>query len=732
MSFLTHAFRTKPLAVIRAEENAEDLPRTLSLFDLICIGVGGTVGTGIFATTGEIISTAAGPAAVVSWAVAGTMCILNAFSYMELTTRVPSSGSTYAYAYHTLGELPAVIAAWLLTLEYGMSGAGVARSWAQKMEDWLKDDYPDKDFHYLNAKYANILAALVMALSVAVLLGGVRFGKFFVNTISTIKVVIVFFIIGIGIAIIDVSNLSPFVPDRIEVDGKGRYGTQGVISGASLAFFGYIGFDEVCCLAAEAKNPKKTMPIAVIVVVVITMVLSVLSSFVLAGMTSYDLATDFPAALNIRGYKWAAKIVQIGQTTTMPVVVLIAFLAQPRLNYAMACDGLMPQIFAKVDGKGNLFINTLISGLFFTIVSFVVPFSALWDIVNFGIFFSFVMANASLLVARTRTASPKTAPTAIAIVVASAFISTFSYQLGYVNNDSVVALVFAIIFLVLMVAACIFIAVKCPLEATDPEYYSAPLVPFLPTIAILADFYMLAQTSYLGLKLSLGWVAIAILSYFVYGYRNSAGRTGWSALLSYLPKTNHDESPMLSFNEETEVMEFYRESYAELIELLQGRSECRSDPYAVRRVCHELSRAALQRRNCRLEMVQDAEALDQDSIVELGIVERLLQFMESHRAECDVLLLWHVLKAVEMLCRSSVDRQVDTRRVDLLMLAGAPQFALSIIKAPSVVHTTHVAEQAIRLLEVLATVAVKVIYNSTEHPGVLVLCERAASAIEGT
>ncbi|GLE01610.1 hypothetical protein PINS_up010444 [Pythium insidiosum] len=325
-------------------------------------------------------------------------------------------------------------------------------------------------------------------------------------------------------------------------------------------------------------------------------------------------------------------------------------------------------------------------------------------------------------------------------------------------------------------------------------------------------------------------------------------------------------------------MEFYCLEYTEIVDRLRSDESRASDAYAVRRVCHELSRAVLQRRSSRLEMVQEgvlhalvpivaqhaseradvisdccrflrrlislkepseldiqskiaeagfldvamtaltahptdralftevcrlvsllcfdmphaphadnqeslaaagvlrsvierltrdnldddesaiacdaiyamvyehAEMLDQDSVVELGIVERLLQYMETRRAECDVLLQWHVLKAVEMLCRSSADRQVDTRRVDLLMQAGAPQFALSVIKTPAVVQTPHVAEQAIRLLELLASNeanripltrlgasrAVKVVYNSTQHAGVLVLCERAASAIEGT
>lgn len=550
-SFFENIFRTKPLRVIHAEENSQDLPRSLSLFDMLCIGVGGTVGSGVFATTGDLISGYAGPAAFLSWVIAGVVCIMNAFAYMELVTRVPSSGSTYAYSYHALGELFAVIAAWLITLEYGMSGAGVARSWAGKMIEWLESDYPGKDFAWMNKEHANFLGGLIMALSVAVLLMGVKFGKFFVNTIATIKVLVVLFIIIVGFATMDTDNLSPFIPDRVEAteDADAAFGASGVITAASLAFFGYIGFDEVCCLAAEAKNPRKIMPVAVIGVVLITMFLSCFASLSLSGLVTYTEATSFGEGFKSQGLQWAATIVRAGEVATMPVVVLISFLAQPRLNYALACDGLMPQIFAKVDDKGNLFINTLISGVVFTIIAITVPFDVLWDIVSFGIFLSFVMSNSSLVIVRTRKETPKGSRIAMASLVVCACVSTFTFHMGYEVNDSSAALVVAIIFFVGVLASYGYLQFCCPQEPNEPENYSAPMVPLLPTLAILADFYLMSQLSEKGIMLSLLWIGAAIVSYFVYGYGNSAGRTGWSALLHYIPQDNNMRSPMLSVNE---------------------------------------------------------------------------------------------------------------------------------------------------------------------------------------
>lgn len=555
-SFFENVFRTKPLKVIHAEENSNDLPRSLSLFDLVCIGIGGTVGSGVFATTGDIISKTAGPGAVLSWTIAGIVCCMNALAYMELSTRVPSSGSTYAYSYHAIGELPAVIAAWLLTLEYGVSGAGVSRSWADKVESWYVEAHPqadpdaDSSIHWLNKQYTNILAAIIMALSVIVLLCGVRFGKAFVNTITTLKVAVVLFIIVAGFAVMDTKNLSPFIPDKVvEDDGTKSFGAQGIITGASQAFFGYIGFDEVCCLAAEAKNPKKTMPRAVLSVVVGTMFLSVFASLVLSGMVPFADAVSFPAGFEAQNLHWAAEIVRAGETITMPVVVLISFLAQPRLNYALACDGLMPQIFAKVDDKGNLFVNTLLTGIFFTIIAFIVPFITLWDIVSFGILLSFNMSNVALLMVRYRKESPKLAPRLIGALVACALCASFFYQQGYVNDGRDWCLVLAIIFLVATVGVTIALAIKCTQEPNDPVNFSAPLVPFIPMISILANWYLAAQISHLGMALSCAWIAAGMISYFVYGYGNSAGRTGWSALLNFIPRDSNLRSPILSVNE---------------------------------------------------------------------------------------------------------------------------------------------------------------------------------------
>lgn len=520
------------MTVIQAEEMKEDIPRTINLFDLCCIGIGATIGSGIFSTAGSMISETAGPAAVISWLIGGAICSLNALAYMELTTRIPSSGSTYAYAYHTIGELPAVVAAWLLTLEYGVSGAGVARSWGDKVEEWLLLEYPDKSFHWLNLSSVNLSGGLIQFLSMVVLLMGVRFGKAFVNTMTIIKVGVVAFIIIAGFAAMDPENLSPLIPPRAEIDGAMAYGSQGVITGASQAFFGYVGFDEVCCLAGEAKNPKKNMPIAVMAVVIGTMIFSSLCSLVLAGMVPYLDASSFGDGFEGRGWKWAGTIVRAGEIVTMPVVVLISFLAQPRLNYALACDGLLPPVFAEVDTKGNLFKNTLISGLIFTIIAIVAPFGVLWDIVNFGAMMSFVIANVALTLARMKPQSPRLAPILLAVLVVTAGCSAFLYQDGYVNFSSTMSLILAIFFLIVTIGLSVTLFVMCPQTANSPGLFSAPLVPFIPMLCILANWYMIAQMRPLALFLSFAWMAVGALSYFLFGYFHSESRNDWNRLMN--------------------------------------------------------------------------------------------------------------------------------------------------------------------------------------------------------
>ena len=255
---------------------------------------------------------------------------------MELSTIVPSSGSTYAYAYSVLGELAAMIAGFLLTLEYGVASAGGARSWSDKLEAllatggitgprWMKsnDGY---DFY----------AAFLLLVCTGIVCSGMSTGKKLINFITSMKICVVFFIILVGLFHFDASHFTPFIPpsernDKDEV----IFGISGIMLGASASFYGYIGYDEVCCLAGEAKDPIKAIPKAVLATVLGACFLSTMATFALVGIQSYSEINSQAAygeafaSINLTNCK---RLVELGEVLTMPVGVLIGFLAQPRLQ----------------------------------------------------------------------------------------------------------------------------------------------------------------------------------------------------------------------------------------------------------------------------------------------------------------------------------------------------------------------------------------------------------------
>lgn len=387
---------------------SREMQRTLGLFDLIMIGIGGTVGSGVFATAGLIASVYAGPAAILSWLIAGLGCILSGLSFMELSCLIPSAGSTYAYAYHALGELPAMFAGFLLTLEYGVSSAGGARSWSDKFTTWMESQWHVTGPEWMKPKdsVVDLYAGLLMTLCVGVVLCGMQAGKVLVNVVTMTKIGVVLFIIVAGFMNFDANNLSPFVPESSTNDkGQVVFGWPGVFLGASASFFGYIGYDEVCCLAGEAKNPTRNIPRAVIGTIVGAAVLSTLATFALVGMQKYteiDAAESYGKAFEHNGWPWAAAFVATGEVFTMPITTFIGFLAQPRVQYAMAKDGLLPAAFARVDSKGNLFQGTLLCGIGTIVIATLVPFKILWNFISLGILVAFNLTNSSLLLVRAK------------------------------------------------------------------------------------------------------------------------------------------------------------------------------------------------------------------------------------------------------------------------------------------------------------------------------------------
>lgn len=393
--------RRKSLAEFAAEEQQGESQHQLTLFDLLCVGIGGTVGSGVFVLTGSV-SPVAGPSAALCWMLGGCVCLLSALSYCELSVRVPSRGSTYSYSYHALGELAAVAGATSLTLEYGLSGAGVARSWSLKFADLLGISFsPSPSYSF------DFGAAGIQVLCVLVVLRGVSLSKRVVNVLTVSKVGLVLFLIVAGM-----SSLSYVFGGRSS-DTFFRHGAAGVVKGTSLLFFGFIGFDEVCCMAARCQRPQHALPRAIVGTLLGTAILSTLAQLSLSGLIlslgqnqrEEDEATNpysFERAFRLKGWYFAKYAAQIGEVILLPLVVLLSFLPQPELMAALGADGFVSSRFARLGGKrGDVYVfGCAVCGLALTTVSLVVPFDVLWNMINLGVLIGFNITNTSLISAR--------------------------------------------------------------------------------------------------------------------------------------------------------------------------------------------------------------------------------------------------------------------------------------------------------------------------------------------
>ncbi|KNC76029.1 hypothetical protein SARC_11459 [Sphaeroforma arctica JP610] len=576
--------RKKPAHIILAQEavHEESGIVKLSLFDLLCIGIGCTIGSGVFVLTGDVL-TVSGPSAVVSWLIAGFICLLSGFSYMELSSRVPTSGSCYSYAYFGLGEAMGFLGGICLTLEYGISGAGVARSWSAKIiytvenftgysMSYFHIDYPGNDGD-IDA-YVDLLAGIVMALSVIILAVGLKMGKVVINAFTIAKVCLVTFMIICGLAswtqsgygFDAYSSTDEFLP----------FGIGGMLLGASKLFFGFIGFDEVACLAGRSNNPRKTMPLAIGGTLLAATVISTLAQFALGGAVipcethpTWDAENpdaapcseipSFSEAFLLVGWTWASYIVAWGEAILLPIVVLLSFIAQPELMAAMAIDGMLPIIFAKENKEGNLTMGTIISGIAMTLIAMLVPFDILWDMISLGVLLSFCITNTSLIAVRLSGSNGNTKVTGCLLYVwVAGFISAYMLWKGYLEEyfnidipDDEKDLNDVILWIAVALAASvvgILIIMSFMFKETDESkaekgrVFRSPLVPLLPGIGIYLNAFLMSQISWMNLLYLVCAIVAGYLWYFAYGIRNSAREFDDDAS-SDLPKGRHSRRP---------------------------------------------------------------------------------------------------------------------------------------------------------------------------------------------
>lgn len=553
--WLNQAFARKPLFVVLEEEKVrhsktDTVPRHFTLFDLVCIGVGGTIGSGVFVLIGYVANANAGPATVVSFAIAGFAAICSGICYAEISARIPVSGSAYTYSYVCLGELPAVVAAACLTLEYGVSASAVARSWGDKMIDWLNHECGWHDSakyfrfpYHTGGEGINLMAFIIAAFCTALLAYGIRESKSFTNVFTVLKMAVVAFATIGGFVFFDSKNLKPFV----------TMGASGVINGATNCFFGYIGYDEVCCISGEALNPRRDLPRAVLITLLIVTIVYILAALALTGMQPSSLidgSSGYPVAFNYNGAHWAAQLEAVGEVITLPVVVLVSQLAQPRLQQSMANDGILPELFNRVDKKGNLFWGCLLSGIVMTLIATFVPFAQLNDFISAGILVGFSMTNSSLVLLRMD--SPPKRPNMLAQLLI--LFHLFCLAEGMILSKGHAGLATKIIFGVLTILLAILIAFVCPRSSafggsvlsegdrhlagpekglTDADYFRAPFMPYLPFFGIFVNWYLICQLSLKGLGIMLLYfVLVTVLYLYFCGPKGTERFASWDGTMA--------------------------------------------------------------------------------------------------------------------------------------------------------------------------------------------------------
>ena len=427
-------FATKSVAALRAEVDGaagRSLRRTLGPIHLTAIGIGGVIGAGIFVLTGQVAALYAGPAVPIAMVLVGITCAFAGLCYAEMASTVPVAGSAYTYTYATMGELIAWIIGWDLVLEYAAGAAGVAVGWSGHLVSLLglfhvtiPPDLSNSPTLWCTAanvtsKVAgcahaglnwtgaviNLPAIAIVALMSTVLVVGIRESARVNAVIVMLKVGIVLLVIAAGAAYVRPEHYTPFVPPN--AGEWGSYGWSGVLRGAGLVFFAYIGFDAVSTAAQEAKNPQRDMPIGILGSLAICTILYVLASAVVVGMVPYT-ELNLPAPMAYAMEKvgapfWVRLLIDLGAVLGIASVILVMLLGQSRVFYSMSRDGLLGAWAGAVHPKFRTpYLSTIYTGIAVAVAAGLLPLQLLGQLVNIGTLFAFGLVSAGVWVLRKK------------------------------------------------------------------------------------------------------------------------------------------------------------------------------------------------------------------------------------------------------------------------------------------------------------------------------------------
>jgi basic amino acid/polyamine antiporter, APA family len=398
-------FRTKPIDV-----NADTgLKRCLNAFDLTMLGIGCIIGTGIFVLTGVVAAQHSGPAIVLSFILSGTACAFAALSYAELAGAIGGAGSAYGYAYSGIGEFIAWIIGWDLILEYSVATSTVAIGWSGyfgKIMELIGIHLPPALMNApLEGGIANVPAMVIVLLLSLLLSAGVQESARVNTIIVFIKLTAVLVFIAVAGPHVNPANWHPFVPPATtDASGQSHFGWGGVLTGASLIFFAYIGFDAVSTAAEETVNPQRNLPIGIIGSLVVCTLLYIVVSGIVTGVVHYDqidIKAPIADALKQLGIGWAEALISIGALAGITSVMLVLYFGLTRIVMAMSRDGLLPTPMAKVNPKTQTPVRLILgSGVVIALIAGLVPIGKVAELVNLGTLAAFFLVCASVIILR--------------------------------------------------------------------------------------------------------------------------------------------------------------------------------------------------------------------------------------------------------------------------------------------------------------------------------------------
>jgi len=403
---------TKHPHAAHEDANGLSLTRTLGPWGLTALGIGAVIGGGIFVITGQAAANHAGPAIMLSFVLAAICCGFCALAYAEFASMVPVSGSAYTYTYATFGELAAWFIGWMLVLEYGVSASAVAVSWTGYFLSLLSHF----DIHLPAAlvsapldgqlrptgAIANVPAALLVLALTWVCYHGIRKSSAMNMAMVLLKTGLIVLVIAVGWKYVDPANWRPFIPENT---GPGQFGMEGVLRGAAMVFFAYIGFEAVSVAAQESHRPQRDMPIGMMLSLVICTVLYIAMAAVMTGLVPYTLlGTDEPVVTAVAAHPtlgWLRVVVEIGALVGLSSVVLVMIIGQPRIFMIMGRDGLLPPVFTRIHPTYRTpHINTVITGVGIALLAALFPLDVLGELTSMGTLIAFAAVCAGVLVLR--------------------------------------------------------------------------------------------------------------------------------------------------------------------------------------------------------------------------------------------------------------------------------------------------------------------------------------------